>query len=214
MKSRASRIPVQRFRIDPQSGLALTVKQGQILRVIDVDGEQVSDLFSFARDDLGERLSSGHTTDYNGKLSLSVGDTLYSSRSKPMFSIVADQVGGHIMLYAPCSQEMFEKTYETTESQPNCLDNLVANLKPYGVQASQITVPLNIFMNVEIVKPGDLSIHPPTSKAGEYLALRAEMDMIVGITACSAGVCNNFKWSPIDVEIYDGIDGEKASEER
>ena len=148
MKSRESRIPVQKFRIDPQSGLALTVKQGQILRVIDVDGEQVSDLFSFARDDLGECLSSGHTTDYNGKLFLSVGDTLYSNRSKPMFSIVADQFGGHIMLYAPCSQEMFEKTYETTESHPNCLDNLVANLKPYGVQASQITVPLNIFMNV------------------------------------------------------------------
>ncbi len=42
------------------------------------------------------------------------------------------------------------------------------------------------------------------SKAGDYIELRAEMDMIVGVTACSAGSCNNFEWTPIDVEIYSG----------
>jgi uncharacterized protein YcgI (DUF1989 family) len=121
-----------------------------------------------------------------------------------MFTIVADKVGKHIMLYAPCSQVMFEKSYGVTEAHPNCLDNLVNNLKSYGVQASQITIPLNIFMNIEIDREGEIKIKSPMSKAGDYIELRAEMDMIVGVTACSAGSCNNFEWTPIDVEIYSG----------
>jgi len=204
MKINSSSVPIKRFHIDPQSGTAFSIKQGQIIRIIDVEGEQVSDLFCFAKDEIQEHLSSGHTTDYNGKLFLSKGDTLYSNRSNPMFTIVADQVGKHIMLYAPCSQMMFEKSYGVTEAHPNCLDNLVNNLKSYGVQASQITIPFNIFMNIEIDREGEIKILSPMSKAGDYIELRAEMDMIVGVTACSAGSCNNFEWTPIDVEIYSG----------
>jgi hypothetical protein len=196
--------PEIRLRIEPQTGAAFTIKQGQIIRIIDVEGEQVADLYCFEKEEIEEKLSSGHTTDYNNKLFLSKGDILYSNRSNPMFTIVADKVGKHIMLYAPCSQVMFEKSYGVTEAHPNCLDNLINGLKSYGVQASQITIPLNIFMNIEIDREGEIKIKSPMSKAGDYIELRAEMDMIVGVTACSAGSCNNFEWTPIDVEIYSG----------
>ena len=198
-------LPIKRLRIDPQTGAAFTIMGGQSLRIIDVEGEQVADLFCFGKDDIEEYLSSGHTTDYNGKLFLSTGDILYSNRSNIMFTIVSDQVGRHVMLYAPCSQEMFEKSYAVTEPHPNCLDNLAVNLKNYGIQASRITIPLNIFMNIEISSAGEISIQSPMSKPGDYLELRAEMDMIVAVTACSAGACNNFTWTPIDVEIYSGV---------
>lgn len=204
MKINSSSVPIKQFHIDPQSGTSFTIKQGQMIRIIDVEGEQVSDLFCFAKDEIQEHLSSGHTTDYNGKLFLSKGDTLYSNRSNPMFTIVADQVGNHIMLYAPCSQEMFEKSYGVIEEHPNCLDNLVINFKNYGIQASEITIPFNIFMNIEISRQGEITIQSPLSKAGDYIELRAEMNMIVGVTACSAGTCNNFEWTPIDVEMYSG----------
>jgi len=196
--------PEKRLRIEPQSGVAFTIKQGQTIRIIDVEGEQVTDLYCISQDDLEENLSSGHTTDYNGKLFLTKGDILYSNRSSPMFTIVSDQVGKHIMLYAPCSQAMFEKSYGVTEAHPNCLDNFVNNLKSYGVQVSQITIPFNIFMNIEIDQEGEIKIQSPKSKAGDYIELKAEMDMIIGVTACSAGSCNNFEWTPIDVEIYSG----------
>lgn len=202
MKTNKSPLPIHQFQIEPQSGLAFTIKEGQLIRIIDIEGGQVSDLFCFAQDNLKERLSSGHTTDYNGKLYLSTGDALYSNLSNPMFSIIDDQVGKHIMLYAPCSQKMFEKSYGVSEAHSNCLDNLVSNLKDYGIHASDITVPFNIFMNIEISKQGEIIIQSPLSKAGDYIDLRAEMDMIVGITACSAGACNNFEWTSIGIEIY------------
>ena len=109
-----------------------------MIRIIDIAGEQVSDLYCFAEGKLEEHLSSGHTTDYNGKLFLTEGDTLYSNRSNPMFTIVADQVGKHIMLYAPCSQEMFEKSYGVQEAHSNCLDNLIGNFKDFDIQQTDI----------------------------------------------------------------------------
>jgi len=195
----------KRFRIEPQTGEAITLKQGQVIRIIDIEGGQVADLFCFAKGKVEEALSSGHTTDYNSKLFLSVDDVLYSNQSNPMFTITADQVGKHFMLYAPCSQKMFEKSYGVSKAHPNCLNNLVNALKKFGIKTSQITTPLNIFMNIDISELGEITIMPPKSKAGDFIELRAEMDLIVGITACSAGVCNNFEWTPIDVVIYSNL---------
>jgi uncharacterized protein len=195
---------IKKIRIEPQSGTAFNVTKGQVIRIIDVEGQQVADLFCFASHDLNERLSSGHTVDYTEKLFLTTGDVLYSSASNPMLTITADQVGSHFMLFAPCSQKMYEKSYGVTEAHPNCLDNLANNLKQYGLTADQITVPLNIFMHIEISAEGDISIQPPRSQAGDFIELHAEMDLIVGISACSAGICNNYTWSLIEVEIYSG----------
>ena len=187
MKRRKSANPITTLRIEPQSGIGFKIKQGQTIRIIDVEGEQVVDLFCFADKEVKEKLSSGHTTDYNGKIYLSKGDVLYSNRSNPMFAIIEDQVGKHIMLYAPCSQKMFEISYGVSQAHPNCLENLVTNLEKYGIDASQITVPFNIFMSIDISPDGKIEIQKPKSKTGEYIELRAEMDLIVGVTACSAG---------------------------
>ena len=197
--------PIKQIHIPPKTGTAFTIKAGQIARIIDVDGGQVADLFCCSKDQNDESLSSGHTIDYNGKLFLSTGDILYSSKSNPMFTFVADQVGKHFMLYAPCSQEMFAKNYGVKEPHPNCFDNLDSNLKAYGIQLSPISIPLNIFMNIDIDRHGEIVIQAPTSKAGDYIVLRAEMDLIVGISACSAGLCNNFQWTPIAVQILEGL---------
>ena len=97
---------------------------------------------------------------------MSEGDILYSNHSNPMFSIAADKVGRHIMLYAPCSQEMFEKSYGVTEPHPNCLDNLITHLQGYGIQASQITIPFNIFMNIDINPEGEITIRVSQVKSG------------------------------------------------
>jgi len=202
MKSDDSSNSIKKYHIDPQSGIAFSIKQGQTIRILDVEGEQVSDLYCFAEDKIEEHLSSGHTTDYNGKLFLSKGDTLYSNRSNPMFTIIADQVGKHIMLYAPCSQTMFEKSYGVQKAHANCLDNLIENFKDFGIHHPDIAIPFTMFMNIDISPEGGITILPPISKAGDYIELMAEMNMIVGVTACSAGTCNNFEWTPIEVELF------------
>lgn len=100
--------PTARYYIKPKTGAAFAVQKDDIIRVIDVAGEQVADLVCFARHDIEEYLSSGRTIDYNEKLFLSTGDILYSNRSNPMLCIIEDPVGKHDFLFAPCSREMFK----------------------------------------------------------------------------------------------------------
>ena len=71
------------------------------------------------------------------------------------------------------------------------------------IKAFQIPTAFNIFMNVDVSNSGKIRVRPPLSKAGDYIDLRAEMDLIVGVTACAAGKCNNYHCTPIALEIYE-----------
>jgi len=104
---------LERRHLAPQTGTAFTIDRGQLLRIVDPRGEQVSDLTSFARDDVGEWLSSGRTIDYANTIYLTAGHTLYSNRSRPMWTIVEDTVGRHDFLLTPCSPETFTIIYGT-----------------------------------------------------------------------------------------------------
>jgi hypothetical protein len=194
--------PSARYQLAPQTGAAFTVSKGQIIRIIDVDGQQVADLVCFAQHNIEEYLSSGRTIDYNEKIFLSTGDTLYSNCSNPMLRILDDPVAKHDFLFAPCSQEMFNLNYGTRDPHPNCLDNLSVSLRPWGIKASQIPTAFNIFMNVAITADGNVTVHPPLSKAGDYIDLQTRMNLIVGVTACSAAKCNNYKCTSIRIEVY------------
>ena len=186
------------IRIPPQTGRSFRIKKGQILRVIDPLGEQVSDLFAIDEHDHDCRLSSGRSLDYAGRLYLTTGDLLYANDSKPMFTIVEDLVGLHDFLLTPCSQEMFEILYKHKGHHPSCFENLLLSLKEYGISGADISTTFNIFMNVKIDSQGKLTVGVPMSKAGDYIDLRAEMDLICGLTACSAEGSNNGQFKPID----------------
>ena len=194
----------QIIHLPPRTGAAFEVKAGEILRVLDVAGEQVVDLVCFARADPSEYLSSARSIDYNNKIYLTVGDVLYSDCSRPMLAIVEDTVGKHDFLFAPCSPEMFRITYGVTEPHPNCLENLAAALAPYGIRPTNISVAFNVFMNAGISTDGAISISPPRSNAGDYIDVQALMDLIVGVSACSAEKCNNYRCTPVDVAIFSG----------
>ena len=193
---------MSRKRIEPQSGCAFVMSRGETLRIIDPSGEQVADFVAFARADAGEWLSSGRTFDYNNTIYLTTGHVLYSNRSRALVTIAADTVGRHDFLYTPCSQETFDILYAVKGHHPSCLENLATSLRPFGIGSDQIPTTFNVFMNVEVGADGTLSILPPRSKAGDYLELRAETDLVVGLTACSAEMSNNYRLKAIEFELH------------
>ncbi len=193
---------IARYHLDPQTGVGLQLTRGQVLKIIDPGGEQVSDVVAFARTDTSERLSSGRSLDYNNTVYLTTGHILYSNRSNPMFTILEDKVGKHDFLLTPCSPETFEILYEDHQGyHPSCFENLAENLKRFGIVGDDIPTTFNAFMNVDVLQSGELRIGPPLSKPGDFVDLRAEMDLIVGVTACSAEKSNNYSFKPIDVEV-------------
>lgn len=191
-----------RNNIPPKSGAAFILDAGQQLKIIDPLGEQVADLLAFNRSDIGEAISSGRTIDYAGKIYLSAGDPLYSNRSNVMFDIIEDTVGRHDFLLTPCSAEMFRILYHDEQPHRGCFGNLADALSPYGILPDHIPVCFNVFMNVAVnSETGLISVLPPLSKANDYIILEAKMDLIIGLTACSAGQSNNFTYKPIHYEI-------------
>ena len=191
-------------RIPPRSGVAFELKRHQRLRVSDPDGEQVADLLAYCREDVSEVLSSGRSIDYAASIYLSTGDLLYSNRSNVLLEIVADSVGRHDFLLTPCSAEMFRIIYGDEQPHRGCFGNLAAALAPYGIGADNIPIAFNIFMNVRIDgETGAVSVKPPLSQPGDSIVFEAKRDLIIGLTACSAGQSNNFSYKPIDYEILD-----------
>ncbi len=193
---------VARYHLEPQTGMGLRLERGQVLRVIDPEGEQVSDVVAFARADTSERLSSGRSLDYNNTIFLTTGHVLYSNRSNPMFTILEDRVGKHDFLLTPCSPETFEILYEGHQGyHPSCFENLAKKLERFGITGDDIPTTFNAFMNVDVLPSGELEIGPPLSRPGDFVDLRAEMDLVVGVTACSAEMSNNYSFKPIDLEV-------------
>lgn len=188
--------------IPPRSGVAFEISAGQTLTVIDPKGEQVADLLAFSRANVCEVLSSGRSLDYASKIYLTTGDTLYSNRSKPMLRIIEDTVGRHDFLLTPCSKDTFRILYGDEDPHHGCFGNLEAALRPFGVTADQIPTAFNCFMNVPIdPRTGVLRVEAPLSKAGDFISFKAEIDLIVGLTACSAPLSNNGSFKPIHYRI-------------
>jgi uncharacterized protein len=187
--------------IPPRSGRGWRLGAGQRLRVVDVEGSQSGDLFAVAADDPEDGQSNGRTFDMGGTIRLSTGSLLYSRRSRPLLRIVEDEVGVHDMLYAPCSQEMFELQYGVTKPHPNCFDNLAGSLAAFGVPGATVTIAFNFFMNVAIGPDGRLEIGPPVSASGQSVTFAAERDVLVAVTSCAAPGANAGGARPVRVDV-------------
>lgn len=186
--------------IAPASALAFTIGGGQSLRIVDVLGQQVGDFVAFNARNLKERFSSGRTRSENGKIRISVGDKLFSNDCQVLFSITRDTCGVHDLLYPPCNRWVFENRYKIPPHD-GCLENLGKALSSWGIDRLDIPDPFNIFEHSIVHVDGKLSILEPISKAGTFIELRAEMDCLVGISACAVDVgrTNAGKCKPLQI---------------
>lgn len=188
-------------RIAARTGTAFTLLKGQALKVICPMGEQVADMVTYNMADHREFLSNGKTIDYAESIKLTTGNWLYSNKSMEMLKIIEDTCGIHDFLLSPCCPMTMEMFYDITEQVPTCLGNLHLALKKYGIEQWQIPTAFNIFMNVPVALNGKIKVLPPTAIPGDHIIFKAHMDLLIGLTACSASASNNGSYKPIDYEI-------------
>ena len=194
---------MKEYIINPCSGITIDVAKGEYVTVIDIDGGQVVDFFAEILNSSDEFLSTGVTVDCNESLGLSIGDTVYTNKYNPMFTVISDDVGEHDLIHPCCSPEMFEFFYHNGEGHSNCLNNINGALgKKYP-----IIHPVNLFMYTKIEPSGRIAVLPPKSKAGDKIILQAVADVRLGVAACSVSEssCNSGKCSAIKIIITDSI---------
>ncbi len=184
--------------IQPRSGTAFTLNKGERLTITDIEGEQVSDFVCFNLHDKAEYLSSGRTIDYAETIFLTRGHSFYSNRSNIMFDIIEDTVGRHDFLLTPCSADTFRIIYGHKNPHRGCFGNLSEALQPFGILPDDIPTCFNIFMHVTVNgETGKIDVLPPKSKPGDHITIQARMNLIVGMTACSAEMSNNNSFKSI-----------------
>ena len=185
--------------IGSQSGGWTEVGEGQLVRIIDSEGAQIADTFAVARADHGEWLSARHTRAGNRRLFPGAGQAFFSNRLRPILTLVTDTSPGvHDMLWMSCDPLLYA-AMGVKGHHPNCHDNFLRAAAEAGWNPSQVPDPVHFFQNTTVTALGELETATALSGAGDAVTLRAEIDLILVVTACS------FDLAPINGERCTGV---------
>lgn len=190
-------------RIPAKESLGLELHAGQVLRIVDVEGKQVPDLVCFNLSRPRERLSTNNSRLIQKRWLLTTGHVLYSDEGNPMLTITDDTVGIHHASAGCCNEAANFLRYGERGTR-NCLDNLTMAAAPLGLTPKDIPGAFCPFMKVIQHLDGSYEIQEPDSRAGDYLDLRAEMDLFVAISNCpqDKNPCNGFNPTPLQVIVF------------
>ena len=192
----------QQIHVPARAGRAFEVRAGDEIRITDLQGKQVCDLWAFCPENLEEFVSASHTRVACGRVILHHGDALVSNLRRPFLTLVAG-VEGHDTLQPCCDPERYRLDYGIKDHHANCRENLHEVMQPYGLSYALVPDPLNVFQRVQVTPDGRFENAEPTTVAGDSVTLRAEVDLIVGVSACpqDQNPCNGFSPTDIGVEV-------------
>jgi urea carboxylase-associated protein 1 len=186
-----------------------TVKTGQVLRIVDVEGNQAADTLFFNAADVAERYSAVDTIREQGNVYLSCGSKLLSTAGNLMAEIVADTVGRHDTLGGACATESNTVRYALEKRTMHaCRDSYLLAIAQHdrlGLGKRDLSHNINFFMNVPVTTDGGLTFADGLSGPGQYVEMRAAMDIIVLISNCPQlnNPCNAYNPTPLEVLIWD-----------
>ncbi|GAA0532649.1 hypothetical protein FHS83_002824 [Rhizomicrobium palustre] len=183
------------------------IKKGQILRIVDAKGQQAVDTLFYSAEKPEERYSAQDTLAEQGSAYVTTGTRLISNAGNLMATVIADTSGDHDTSAGACSCEANTVRFgHQTKYMHACRENFVVALAGHAMSKRDIVSNINFFMNVPVLPNGELAIVDGMSKLGDYVEIRAEMDVICAISNCPQvnNPCNGFNPTPIQILIWDG----------
>lgn len=185
------------------------LKAGQVLRIVDLEGNQAADTLFYNAADISERYSATDTIAAQGNLYLTAGSVLKSNLLRNMLTIVADTCGRHDTIGGACATESNTVRYSLEKRCMHaCRDSWLLALQEHedcGLTKADITHNINFFMNVPVSPEGGLEFADGISAPGKYVELLAHMDVLVLISNCPQlnNPCNAYNPTPIELLVWD-----------
>lgn len=164
----------------PWSGV---VQQGQVLRLVDLEGQQAIDFLCFNHADPSERYHMPNTIKIPCNIYLGEGSVLRSQLARPMMTIVTDTFGCHDTIFGCCSFAVDEVRYGATNAEC-CQRNFERELASHNIGPENVVPNVNFFMSVPVAPDGAAQIVESHSRPGEFVDLRAEMDVLAVLSNC------------------------------
>ena len=186
------------------------LKKGQILRIVDLAGNQAVDTLFYNATDESERYSAMDTIRAQGNIYLTKGSVLMSSEDRPMLTITDDNCGRHDTLGGACAAESNTTRYALDKRyMHNCRDNFLIAIAEWGQGYSKrdLTSNINFFMNVPVTEEGQLTFEDGISAPGKFVEMRAEMDVVCLVSNCPQlnNPCNAYNPTPVRMLIWDPV---------
>ena len=189
-----------------RAGWSAILRAGQVLRIVDLRGQQAVDALFYNAADPGERYSAQDTLLAQRSAYVGLGTRLLSTEGRVLMTVVADTCGRHDTSAGACSCEANTVRFgHHTRYMHACRENFLLELMKHGLGKRDITANVNFFMNVPIGADGELAISDGLSEPGGHVELHAEMDVLVVLSNCPQvnNPCNGFNPTPIRTLIWD-----------
>ena len=179
------------------------VRHGEILRLVDLQGQQAVDFLCFDAAGPADRYSATNTIKVQGNIYIGNGTVLYSDRGAALFTMIADSRGRHDTIYGCCSEANNFLRYGV-RGTPSCYANFREILARFGLDERSIVGNVNFFMSVPVLSDGSAGIADGVSQPGSFVELRAERDALAVLSNCPQmhNPCNGYNPTPIQVVIY------------
>jgi urea carboxylase-associated protein 1 len=179
------------------------IKQGETLRIVDLEGQQAVDFLCFNAADPTDRYSAMNTIKVQGNIFIQTGTVLYSDLGNPLFTMVQDTCGRHDTIIGCCSEANNWLRYGVRNTE-NCYANFVEILAKFGLGRTAIVGNINFFMSVPVEADGCTAIADGISGPGKFVDLRAERDVIAVLSNCPQmhNPCNGYTPTPIRCAVW------------
>ncbi len=195
------------FVVDAGEPFLHEIGRGQIVRIVDLEGNQAVDTLFYNAHDYLDRYSAQDTIREQENIYLTTGTRLISTEGNVLLTIVADTCGRHDTLGGACSAESNMVRYAIEKrSMHACRQSFLKGIQSWknGLGKRDITSNINFFMNVPVTADGGLTFEDGVSEAGKYVELRAEMDVLMVISNCPQlnNPCNAYNPTPVQILIW------------
>ncbi len=185
-----------------------TMKEGETLRIVDLEGNQAADVLFFNAEDPSERYSMSDTLCEQAAIYLTAGTMLKTNLNRDLLEIVADTCGRHDTLGGACATESNTVRYDLEKRGMHaCRDSwmlAIGEREEFGLSKEDIGHNINFFMNVPVTPDGGLQFADGISAPGKYVELKAKMDTLILISNCPQlnNPCNAYNPTPIEVVFW------------
>jgi uncharacterized protein YcgI (DUF1989 family) len=188
------------LKVPARRGRAVRLSNGQSLKIVNTHGHLVCETLGFCSEVPLVFMSMEHTRPTLGKIFPTKGDFLYSNRRRPILFFAEDtSPGNHDTIIAACDDYRYG-LLGCTEYHDNCTDNLIAAMRAIHAPLPEVPQPLNLWMNIPVHPDGRIEWGAPLSKPGDYVVLRAEMDVVIAMSACPQDILPINGNNPVEVQ--------------
>jgi uncharacterized protein YcgI (DUF1989 family) len=183
-------------------GRSWPVKAGQEVRIVAVEGPQAADVIAWSAADPREGMSSWLTRHMSGNFGRA--SKVYSKlpAGRQMFTVLTDRPG--LLWLSPGRCNRLKYALLGDPDHANCQDILAATIAPYGMSAFDVPEVLNVFMNPQLHTDGSYHFEPSPVEPGDYFGMRAEMDVVMAVSACPDDAPYNAgRPKPLRIEVWE-----------